>query len=280
MNRDSAPQLSVAADLLVQSQPGGTENRSVLNQAIHNVVGTVWHDEQSQVRNEFEGCASQFITAVPLFVAGSRGYIASGILSGLNQARLGDSTGHQLEDLSLGALKGVATKATFDHFGAKKWNFAAKGVTMGAFSRVVDVGLTRQTYDNGIGSGLQSTLLSGVHPVSLLTDVAVFGVAHYGLKLGKAIPAIEARPLLANALNGTMFGFTSGALGEVQRQWNDPSEHFDPLKVLARASASAATMTLAAGTGFKLTEAAGMQPVVRQPTTTELAAAESLSTKI
>jgi hypothetical protein len=196
--------------------------------------------------------------------------VASSVLFGLNQAKFDDTSEHQIEDFALGALKGAGTKIAFDYFGGKKdWNFAGKGVAMGASSRGFDVALTRQTWvdQNGAAqplSGLRDTGLSMFHPAALAMDIATFGTAHYGMKFANVLAkgAIEARPLLQNALTGTTFGFTSGSLQELHRQITDSNEHFDPLKILARGGASAATMTLAAGSGFKLTELAGMEPVV------------------
>jgi len=269
----SPPQDAGAADLLMHNQQKEEpENRSILNDAVHKVVGTVWHS-QSNTRNEIEGYTSQLITAVPLFIGGGRGIAASALLFGLNQAKVGDTTIHQIEDFGLGALKGAGTKLVFDHFGAKSdWNFATKGVAMGASSRGLDVALTRQTwFDHNDtpqpSAGIQSTFFSMFHPAALATDVITFGVAHYGNKLGNVWSkgAIEASPLLQNTLTGTTFGFTSGALGEMQHQMNDPKEGFDPWKILARGGASAVTMSAAAAAGFKLTDPSHL-PVVQLKT--------------
>jgi len=287
MRGEAAPQMKAGAvaDLFVQNQPAGTEKRSFVNQAVHSVVGVVWSGE-SNTRNELENYTSQLVTAIPLFVGGGRGMVASSIMFGLNQAKVGDSTEHQIEDFGLGALKGAGTKAVFDHFGAKKdWNFAAKGVAMGASSRGIDVALTRETWFDQNGAfqpmaGARSTTFSMFHPAALATDVVTFGAAHYGMKFGNVLSkgAIEASPLLQNALTGTTFGFTSGALGEVQRQLTDPNASFDPLMILARGGASAATMTLAGAAGFKLTDR-DSRPVV-QPKTEPFTALDGFTARV
>jgi len=248
--------------------------RSLGNSAVHFAVSSVWRGEHSSARDQFEHYSSQFLAAVPLFVGGKRGYFASAVIFGLNEAKVGDTTTHQLADGALGCAKGALTKYTFNKLGAKKdWNVALKGMSMGASSRSLDVGLRRETWFDSNGdlhplTGAGTTLFSAAHPVSLATDVLTFGIAYGGIKAGDRLTngAISASPRLQNMFSGSAFGFTSGTLTEVQRQMSDPIEHFDPLKILARGGASAFTMTLAAGAGYQLTDAAGLQPVVRPQT--------------
>lgn len=253
----------------IEDQP---ERRSLLNEALHGFVGRFCPGE-SRIRDEFENYTSQFITGVPLFVGGTRGMALSAALYGLNQAKAGDSTEHKLIDFGLGALKGAGTKWAFDRLGAKKsWNFAAKGVAMGASARGFEVGLSRENWFDRNGkftpiSGVYSTGSSMFHPLSLATDIVTFGSAHYGIKYADALTkgAIQASPRLQHLVTGTTFGFTSGALGEVQRQLNDPHGHFDPLAIIGRGGVSALTMSAAAASGFGLT-ARGVDSVVQPKT--------------
>lgn len=262
-----------AADFLVRpEQAVESEKRTMLQEAVHSAVGLVCPSE-SQTRNDVETFASQLIAAVPLFIGGSRGFLATTTLFGFNQAKYDDTTSHQIQDFALGALKGVGTKAMFNHFGAKNnWNLADKGIAMGASSRGMEVGLNRETWFNQAGSfqpfsGLGTTAKSMLHPAALATDVLTFGAAHYGVKFANVLSkgAMEASPLWRHAVTGTTFGFSSGALGEVHRQLCDPNGDFDPLKIVARGGASAATMTLAGAAGFKLTHSADVH-VVQQRT--------------
>jgi len=261
------------------------EKRSLLNEALHEAVGVAWRGE-SNIRNELENYTSQFIASVPLFIGGGRGLAASSILFGLNQAKAGDSTENKLIDFGLGAMKGAGTKFAFDHLGAKKnWNFAAKGVAMGASSRGFDVALSRETWFDGRGeftpfSGVYSTGSSMLHPLSLATDVVTFGAAHYGIKYADSVTkgAIQASPRLQHVVTGTTFGFTAGALGELQRQLSDPHPHFDPFAIVGRGGASALAMSGAAAAGFKLTSPADLHVV--QPKTEPFTAFDGLKEKL
>ncbi|HEY9716284.1 MAG TPA: hypothetical protein V6C69_02355 [Trichormus sp.] len=274
MSGAKPPLLGEKAEQPIHFDAQEAEQRSLVNAALHQCVSTVWRTPHSTARDETEKYLSEMVTAIPLFVGGRRGYVASAILFGLNEAKAGDSAANQLSDLGFGCLKGTATKYAFEKIGARKdFNFALKGMSMGASSRALDVGLTRQTWLDEKGSfqplsGAKTTIISAAHPASLATDVLTFGIAHGGIKGANWIAkgAIEASPRLTNALTGTAFGFTSGSLGELQRQMNDPAETFDPLKILARGGASAATMTLSASAGYQLTTAARRQPVVQPQT--------------
>lgn len=237
---------------------------SYLQDGVHACVGLVWHDEHSQLRADLEGAATQLLTTVPLFIGGARGFAASAALDALNQAKVGDTAEHQWQDAGLGLAKGLATKSGFEFIGKRNnWNFAAKGVAMGVSFRTLDTGLSRDTFDiNGetnIIGGLERTAGSALNPASLVTDVATFGLAHYGFRVGRVgMAALGAQdltlsPRAANMLTGATFGFTSGALGEVQRQAQSPHHQFDISRIFAQGAGTAFTTSLAAGAGFELT---------------------------
>jgi serine/threonine protein phosphatase PrpC len=263
MQGKKAPLGAATADLLLQSAQADQkpEQRTLVTGAIHWGVSQFGVGE-SNTRNNIEDFVGNVATAVPLFMSGGRGLALSGVMFGLNQAKWGDTTTHQLEDASLGVIKGLGTKAVFDHFGARKdMNFAAKGVTMGALSRGLGVGLTRETWFDQAGNfqplaGAENTTLSMFHPVALATDIATFGAAHFGIKGANWLTngLVEKSPLVQTALTGTTFGFTSGALGEVHRQFTDPKAHFDPLAILGKGGLSAAEMTIAGGLGHKFSD--------------------------
>ncbi|HEY9719124.1 MAG TPA: hypothetical protein V6C69_16740, partial [Trichormus sp.] len=271
--KGKAPPLGAAtADLLLQSaQEQKPEQRTLVTGAIHWGVSEFGVGE-SKTRDNIENFVGGVATAVPLFMAGGRGLALSGVMFGLNQAKWGDTTTHQLEDAGLGVVKGLGTKAVFDYFGAKKdLNFAAKGVAMGASSRGLGVALTRETWFDQNGqfqplAGTENTAISMFHPAALATDVLTFGAAHYGVKGANWLTngLIEKTPILQTALTGTTFGFTSGALGEVHRQLTDPRAHFDPLAILGQGGLSAAEMTIAGAAGYKLSDPAALGVVQPQ----------------
>jgi len=256
---------------------GAEPPRSYLQEAVHDCVGLVWHDERSQARATVEDLATQFVTTAPLFIGGGRGFAATAALDALNQAKVGDTPEHQLEDISLGAAKGLMTKGAFEYIGKRNWNFAQKGVAMGVSFRTLEMGMSRDTYNiNGqtnILGGLESTAGSAFNPTALVTDVAMYGLANYGLKFANAgrtmfgLPEFSLSPRAVNMLTGGTYGFTSGALGEVQRQSRDPKHQYDAGRILERGATSALTATLAAGAGYELTPRM-VEPVVTNDAST------------
>lgn len=255
-------------NIFLQNQPGGAPQaaeqqtqppRSVLNSWVHSGVGLLGFGE-SNTRNEIEGYLSEGLAAAPLFMGGRRGIALSAVMSSLNEAKAGETGWHLASDLALGAAKGAGTKLAFDYLGGKKdWNFALKGVTMGATARGINVGLSRQTwFDQNDhfqpGTGFGTTALSMFHPYSLATDVVSFGIAHGTIKglsgmSERFATKLENSPILQNSITAGTFGFTTGSLAELQRQMNDPNAHFDPMQILLRGTASAGTMTLAGAGG-------------------------------
>jgi predicted NAD-dependent protein-ADP-ribosyltransferase YbiA (DUF1768 family) len=137
---------------------------------------------------------------------------------GLDQAKTGDSTSHQLEDFGLGAIKGVATQHLMSALSAKTGDPIIAGTVMGASNRFLDNALNRNTWSSGIGSGLATTMSNSFNPDALKADAALGGVA---IALHKSIGnfvAIEGNPIASNVSMGASFGLTSGLQSELQRQ--------------------------------------------------------------
>lgn len=274
-----------------KNQPAGADSsaaadqsRSILNEAVHSVIGTVWHSNSS-TRNNVENYACELLTAVPLFMSGGKAYAASAALYGLNQAQTNESFTNQLEDGALGMAKGVAMKGAFDLVGGKNLSrtplgLAAQGMTLGTLSRAADIGLTRQTYLDANGNvslnsvlgGAEKTVTSALAPTSLATDAVTFGIAGTALKgLDKVTGgALESSPLLRTMSMGGTFGLTSGALGEVQQE-RSQHQALDPLKILEKGAIQGGITSIAAiPGGLQAARAAG---TVRIGTDTAPAAA-------
>lgn len=256
----------------LSDRAGAEPRRSYLQEGVHDCVGLIWHDERSQARAKVEDLAAQFVTTVPLFIGGARGFAVSAAFDALNEAKVGDTAQHQWEDAGLGVTKGLMTKGAFEYIGKRNtWNFAQKGMAMGASFRSLDRGLSRETYNiNGqtnILGGLEQMAASALNPSALVTDVAMYGVARFGLSAADAGRAMLGAPEFsisrraANMLAGTAFGFTSGAFGEVQRQSRLPHHPYDVGAILEQGASSALTTSLAAGAGYELT-ARSVEPVV------------------
>jgi hypothetical protein len=238
-----------------QEQARVEASRSLLNEAVHAAVGTVWAGD-SATRREVENYTTQFVKAVPLFVGARWGTVAASAAFGLDEVKAGDSLGMQSAEFAAGVTKGYLTKRAFDVFGAKDWNFAKKGMAMGAASRLLDVGLTPSNYVGAdghfdLGEGARRAVANAGDAKALGMDVLTFGVA-------RAVPSALGRGafaqngLLASSLTGATFGFTSGTLGELQRQWHT-GENVDYGKLLKAGAIDAGVMGLAAGVGYKLT---------------------------
>lgn len=234
---------------------GPSEQRSVLNTAVHKAIGSVWHNE-SQTRAEVERYTTEFVKAVPLFVGARWAAPAAGFAHGLDEVKVGDPLGRQAVDMAAGFAKGYLTKRTFDILGAKtNWGFAQKGIAMGASSRFIDTALTPSNYVGAAGfsamEGARRAVINAGDVKALGVDVVTFGAAHYlpGFLAGSQLAR---NPMLASSLTGATFGFTSGALGEMQRQLHEGEAlQFGPM--LRSGGIEASVMAAAAVTGHMLT---------------------------
>lgn len=231
------------------------EKESLLQNAVHAAIGCVW-TKDSATRREVENYTAEFVKAVPLFVGRRWGLAAATGAFALGEVKTGDSLGMQSVEFTAGTAKGFLTKKAFDVFGVKDWNFAQKGMSMGAASRLLDVGLTPSNYviDGHVDlhEGARRAVMNAGDAKALSVDVLTFGVA-------RAVPGAFGREwarngLLANSLTGATFGFTAGTLGELQHQWHN-GDTVDFGKLLKAGTIEAGVMGLAAGVGHKLTGA-------------------------
>lgn len=146
-------------------------------------------------------------------------------LFALDQMSPRDSFKTQLADLAMGAAKGSLLKGRFNLLGKKNVGIAAKGVGLGVSSRLLELGLTRQTYMEpdsqlSLRRGLARTVQGSFSREALLTDVVVFAGACGLLKGANSLSLgrVEGSPLLKTVLTGTTFGVSGGATGELMRQ--------------------------------------------------------------
>jgi len=244
--------LEMATASSAPDRAGENQNRTLLQEGIHDVTNLVWGNQQTTVRSGVETLTETVAKAVPLMMmATGKSYAATAVLYGLDQARVGDSAGTQAMDFAAGAAKGLGTKYVFQEIGGSKTlSWAEKGVAMGGLSTALDVGLTRQTYigQNGqtdVWGGLGRVADASLNPVSLATSALVFGAAHYGLQgLSSFAPSLERSVLAQNVTVGTIFGTTSGAMGELQRQ-RTAGENFNLTKVATASLFDGTAMALA-----------------------------------
>ncbi|HEY9869199.1 MAG TPA: hypothetical protein V6D08_08535 [Candidatus Obscuribacterales bacterium] len=181
--------------------------------------------EAIAMQDEISRYAGGFLKTAALFLRGKVGLAGTVALFALDQMRPHDSFKTQLADMAMGAAKGGLLKGTFNLLGKKDVGIAAKGVGLGVSSRVLELGLTRQTYMEPGGQlsltrGLARTVQGSLSREALLTDVVVFAGAHGLLKGANSLSLgrVERSPVLKTVLTGTTFGVSNGATGELIRQ--------------------------------------------------------------
>ncbi|HEY9871249.1 MAG TPA: hypothetical protein V6D08_18965 [Candidatus Obscuribacterales bacterium] len=220
--------------------------------------------ENLAIQDEVSHYTGGFLKTASIFMHGRLGLGGAVAAHALDQMRPADDFRMQLADAALGGLKGGLLKTTFDVLSAKSVGIAAKGVALGGSSRLLELGLSRQTYDAGNGNidllmGLGNTVKGTFDRKALASDVVVFGLAH-GL-LGKANSlsggAVAKNPFWNTVLTGTTFGLSSGSVSEITRQ-QAAGEEFDLGKVVQRSLIQGAIDTVAAAPGGAQARAAAL----------------------
>lgn len=217
----------------------------------------VTRDKQAvSLQDEITNYSTGFLKTTALFLRGKVGLAGTVALFALDQICPKDSLSNQLTDLALGATKGALLRSTYAGLGQIEAGIAAKGVTLGTTSRLLDFGLSRQTYLDAttgtysVGTGFNKLLHTTLDRGALTSDVITFGVAHGLIRSTNAFTgnAIKHSPLLSTMLTGSTFGLSSGAAGEVIRQ-SQSGESFDLSKILARGLVQGTIDTFAAAAG-------------------------------
>ncbi len=260
------------------------EKDSLLKSGIKNAIDTVAHpadDSSSSFRNELAGYLAQFAKTVPLFLpsisrrAAAVGYGAAAVLAGLDEAKQGDALSDQLNDFALGAGKGALTKGSFDLLGrvnfsgvnglveaglapkflsGKPLEISAKAMSFGISSRLIDGGLTRQSYldenrEFSLSRGLYNTASGAVNLPALATDIAVFSGSALIMKSANVLTRglLERSTVMQTISTGASFGFLSGSSAEAQRQYQ--SGHYDLGEIVYRGTLEGLSSGLAAAPG-------------------------------
>ena len=190
-----------------------------------------------------------------LFYPGPVGAASYVAMSALDQAHPGDTLGNQAEDLALGATKGALMAGAFRATAELPTNaigLAGRGVTLGVASRFLDAGLDRHTYiDPNTGAvdfsnGFSNVLKSTFQPGALAIDAATFAVAGGFAKQASMLTkgALATNYAATNAITGGIFGFSSGAVGEL-RQEQLKNQSISPLSIFGQGLESGAIMAVA-----------------------------------
>lgn len=230
---------------------------------VQDVQEKITRDQKAiGLQDEIGHYGSTLLKVGALFYGGKVGWGATGALYALDQANPNDSFGTQLIDGSLGAVKGVATKGIIGSIGSQPWNFGAKGAVMGIANRIVDEGLTRQTYlDSSTGefsfsAAGKKMLNDSFNLHAIATDVLVFGAAAGIGEVATTIaPKIAESPLVNTVMTSSTFGVASGSINEYERQ-RQSGQQIDWSKVAMRGGLEGAVYALAAVPGGLQAEAA------------------------
>jgi hypothetical protein len=234
---------------------------SYLGIAVDTVVSPFVSD--AETRSEVQHYGTAFLKAAGLFMRGRLGLAGTLTTYALDQAKPTDSIGTQLTDAALGSGKGLAMRGMFHALGSTKLDFASKGMTLGVSSRILEAGLTRQTYMNQDGQfsfvdGMNRVKDTAFHPTALKADVITFGIAHgafRGMNFASK-GALDRSPMLSTMLTGTTFGASTGAYAEIMNQQANGT--FDLSKIVKRALIQGGLDTIAAVPGGLQARAASL----------------------
>lgn len=198
-----------------------------------SAVASIWHGDPN-------GDAAHYVVGglktAALFLGGTKGnFLGKGgavglaatvALYGLDRVGVHDDAKTAATNFALGGLEGGLTKGLFHGMGEMGiQNWAAKGVVLGAGNRGIHELTTPSTFTdaNGnlsVGQGLLDAGARVFDPKAMITDAALFGVAH-GMTRGAnwlAGGAIDARPLYNTVITSSSFGLSSGAYSEYSKQ--------------------------------------------------------------
>jgi hypothetical protein len=224
--------------------------RSYLESLVHATAGRLWDSEEVDRR------VADGLKTAGLFLRGRVGLAGTVVLYAADQASPADNFSSQLADAGLGAVKGGLLKGTFDVLGKKDVSVAARGVGLGVSSRVLEIGLSRQTYADprtgklDLEAGLKNAAVGSLNRQALVADVVVFTAAH-GMMAGlnrATIGGLKSSPFWSTALTGTTFGVASGATGELMRQ-QSAGEPLNVSRAVGKGLTQGAIDTLAAMPG-------------------------------
>src|SRR5262249_54969332 len=220
---------------------------------------------EEQIKNDRATLATQdeigtygtgFVKTAALFLRGKLGLATTFGLYALDQMKPSDPWQNQLEDAGWGSTKGLALRGTLNLLGKAEAGIAAKGVAMGVSSRLLELGLNRETYvDARTGerdwlTGLRNVTLAATNKEALASDIVTLAVAHGAFTTTNRLTgnALAKSPFMSNVLTGSTFGLSSGMTGEIMRQ-KGAGEQIDIERILKRGAMQGLLDGLAAAPG-------------------------------
>jgi Leucine-rich repeat (LRR) protein len=250
LEREAAGVSQVKPSGRAAEAPGESKLSKELTERIEEAINL---DRQALGRSDtIKQYATGALKSAALFFPGRIGLAGTIATHGLDQTRHSDGLSTQFLDGALGSAKGGLLRAAFHHFGSAEIGIAARGVSLGVSSRILDTALSRQSYSDSSGNFKLSTLVErmdtqAINRSALFSDVVTFAASHaLFTKLDSASAGrLKGSRFFSTVLSSSTFGFSSGAAAEIIRQQSD-SETFCPLKVLKSAALQGGLDTLAA----------------------------------
>jgi len=242
-----------ARDSGAQPQPDTghlLEQQSYLDKGVDLVTGLVIKDEK--LRHEVDHYAGELIKTTALFTRGKGGAIGTLALYGVASASPDTSFGQQLEDFTLGAARGGATRAVLNRVSATFKSAPTKGILTGVGSRAIDSIISHDTFTapSKTMARLQNELLD---PKTIAYDAVTWTL---GEGLFKGANGLLKGSLSKNAMAGSVsmgasFGLVTGGSQEIVRQ-KSAGESFDLSKVVQKSLLEGLVTGVAGGAGHKL----------------------------
>jgi beta-amylase len=231
---------------------------SYLEAGIDKVASLVVSDKET--RKTIDHYGSEILTTAALFAGGKKALVGTALLYGLANTSTNDTAAQAAADFSLGAVKGLGTKAIFTAAGNLP-TAPLKGVVTGIASRALDDVASRDsfTHPSDIGKKLSQNTLSGS---AMLADAATWTIGEglfHGINKATAGKLAES-PLAKGVTMGASFGAVNGTNSEIQRE-KAAGEELDALKIAKNGLVEAVIGGIGAGAGMRATNFGGMAGV-------------------
>lgn len=232
--KESGANLTKIASEMQQARLSGDSERYKASAA--KVEDAIKADNDALWTNDLvTGVGSGAVKAGGLFmaIAATKGKALFGAgaatftLFGLDQAKTNDTLGNQATDFALGGTKGIVTAASFKALSHGEINPMARGVAFGTSGRLIDLGLSRETYHNpdtnsgfDFSTGVERTLSGTFASRAMVADALLFGVSS---KLAGGVsrfvgPEVASSQVFKTVSTSSMFGLSSGLYAEFTNQ--------------------------------------------------------------
>jgi hypothetical protein len=236
-----------------QAQP-----QTYLDLAVHSLVdpaadALLPRSQAKVVADEVSFYAKGFAKTAPLFMKGELALGGTLLAYAADQAKVGDTAGHQITDAGLGITKALTMKGTFAMMEQRGLSPTLSGIGLGISSRTLETGLTRESYTNADGessllTGFNRTVKSALNPASLAIDAVSFGAADvvWGRMYMASRGAVRFNPVLGRSIAAGTMGVSAGAGGELNRQL-EGGDKLDLGLIMGRGAAQGGLNVLAGG---------------------------------